>query len=264
MAVATTEAARSRLERAQQALDEALGSGTDTTRLREFRDRARDDLERLQDVEAQSAAQAEAERTQRLAQAAEVDTREQVDALTRELAAFAHVAVPDLRLPIDLRVTVHKARAYLTDAEHAHAAAQARVAGLEARMAELEQQRSAVVTRRTSGDARPSDGADLALIGADLEGLSSLLGDARSAVAAPTQRLSDARARLAHAEAQWSAAVAAARTAALLNLCQGLEAALVRAASDLYRTRGQAPYWRASGELRNVLAYGRPAGVVAA
>ncbi len=259
MTAGTVEFARGRLERAQAALDQALGEGNDTSRLRDLRDRAREDVERLASAQAQSAAQAEAERAQRLTKIAESETRELAEALARELAAYVHVAVPDLHLPAGLRVAVHEARETVQAAEGAAAAAQARVAGLEARLTELSRRRGEIVSRRASGDVRPSDGADLALLDADRDGLTDLRESERSITIAPTQRLSDARARLAHAEAQWAAAVAAARAAALLDVCRGLETALVRAASMAYELRGgSTSYWRPGEALRSVMAYGRP------
>jgi DNA repair exonuclease SbcCD ATPase subunit len=264
MAAGTIEAARSRLARAQQALDEALAGGTATERLRAFRDTAREELEQLEDAADQTIAQAEAQRAQRLTEIAQAEMRAQAEALSRELAALAHVPAPEVHLPVGLLIAAHEAHAHLADAEQAHAAAQARVAGLEARVADLGRQRGEIVARRTAGDARPSDGADLALLDADRDGLADLLEVARSLTAAPAEHLARARAHLGEAEGRWGAAVTAARAAALLDLCRALEVALTRTAAELYRSRGQGPYWRASGELRNVLAYGRPAGVAAA
>jgi hypothetical protein len=217
---------------AQQELDTALIDGQDTTEIRQRLKLAKEELVRVEALEASQVAEARTAQADVLedyvAGVHQQDVRAIGEAISAILSGFT---AQEITLPMHTLGALILARGAHEQALDAVTAHGEHIKGLEGRQATLLAERQHIVQRRAAGDRNDeADGRRLALIDADLTGLEGLIANARSQ--AP-QNHGTTLANVQMLERQWDREKADALATALNALVYQLEDRLITTATLL-------------------------------
>ncbi|SDX68541.1 hypothetical protein [Thiocapsa roseopersicina] len=218
--------AADRVTAAQQALDEALAAGTDTTAAREALQLATEEVARIGSELARQRdedmgtflAEIEAAGAEMAAQTAA--------AINARMVELATIPAPTVVMDPGMAARAVKAEREAAAAAAKDKAHRDRIDDLKRRLAALEAERATIAANRKPGGRWDSEDArKLALLAADHEGVSRIVA-AEAKVEIPT-----AGTGYDHG-AEWAGSVNAAKAAALLELCRTLEARLLEVATQ--------------------------------
>lgn len=216
----------------QQELDTALIDGQDTTEIRKRLKLAKEELARVEALEAGQVIEARTAQADVLADYVAGVQQQEVNAISEAVSEIlSGITTPEISLPVDTLRALILARGVHEQALDAVTAHAEHIKSLVSRQDALLAERQQIVQRRAAGDCDDeADGRRLALIDADLTGLNGLIDNARSL--AP-QNHDNTLANLQWLERQWKQEKADALATALNVLVYQLEDRLITTATLL-------------------------------